>query len=41
MPPDECFKYFNPEEKDQYDYYVENWAQAISLSLKRVSEHRK
>ncbi|CAD8187718.1 unnamed protein product [Paramecium octaurelia] len=41
MPPDECFKYFNPEEKEQYDYYVENWAQAITLSLNRVAEQRQ
>ncbi|CAD8106529.1 unnamed protein product [Paramecium sonneborni] len=41
MPPDECFKYFNPEEKDQYDFYVENWAQAITLSLNRVAEQRQ
>lgn len=33
---DGCFKYFNPVEEDQYNYYIENWANAIFYTLEEV-----
>ncbi|CAD8152123.1 unnamed protein product [Paramecium pentaurelia] len=36
----ECFDYFNPKEKEQYDWYTQNWSDAIIKTLSLVESQQ-
>ncbi len=38
LSDESCFRYFNPQDQDEYKWYVENWSNAIHGMLSSVAK---
>jgi len=36
MTDNECLKFFNPIDEEQYNFYLDNWTNAILMGLNKI-----